>query len=256
MFLAIDIGNTSIEYGFFEGRTLQEVYRQKSEFVRSYDDTAISLRLFMEEHRIYKADVEDILISSVVPSLNSTLTQCCKILFDKMPSFIGPGFSSGIPIHSDNPKEVGSDLIADCALAKSLFGEPTLIVDLGTATKLILLDKNLAFSGCVIAPGIRISLTALVGKAALLNDIDIKIPNKVLGKNTVDSINSALTYGNAHALIGLANDIEKQAGYPMKRIIGGGYAEFLKSLMSDYTYIDNLTLKGIEAIYHWRKNHD
>lgn len=253
MFLAIDCGNTSTEFGFFEGQTLSHAYRVKVDAKKTSDDYIVALSLFLESRKIDATSVQDILISSVVPSFNETLKEICENLFHLEPFFIGPGFPSGIRINTDNPKEVGSDLIADCAGAKALFLAPAIIVDLGTATKVILMGKDGAFEGCAIAPGMAISLNALVGKAAMLTEIDIKIPEKKLGKNTADSISSALTYGNVYAIRGLADAIEEEAGYPCKRVITGGYSKLIKELLPEFEYVHRLSLHGIKAIFDRKK---
>lgn len=254
MFLAIDVGNSSTELGFFEGDQLMYAYRMKSDTSRSKDDYALNVELFVKSKGI--CGVSEILISSVVPSFNNIIEGICQDVFHLCPNFIGPKYPSGIRVNSDNPKEVGADLICDCAAARYLFGEDAIIADLGTASKLILCKADGTFEGCTIAPGIGISLNALVGNAALLSEVDIKIPKHHLGKNTQDSINSALTYGHAHGLIELANDIEHDYKKPLKRIISGGFARILHPLMGEFTYVENLTLLGIYAIYERNNHHD
>ena len=253
MFLAIDCGNTSVEFGFFENHQLLCTYRAKLVTGKPSDDYIVGLSLFLESKKIDPSSVQDALISSVVPSFNEALRETVLSVFHLEPFFIGPGFASGVRVNSDNPKEVGADLIADCAGAKALFGAPAIICDLGTASKVILCGPDGAFEGCVIAPGVGISLNALVGKAALLGEVDVKIPAKHLGKNTADSISSALTYGNAYALKGLADQIEKEAGYSCKRILTGGYSKLVRPLMEEYQYISHLGLYGLQAMMDRRK---
>ena len=253
MFLAVDLGNTSVVFAFFEGNDIVCDYRMKTDSKMTPDDYCVKLSLYLESKHINPELIRDILVSSVVPSLNEAIVFVCETLFHIKPLFIGPGVPSGIRVNTDNPKEVGGDLIADCAGAKALFNEPCLIVDLGTATKLIVMGKDGAFEGCCIAPGVAISLSALVGNAALLGDVDIKIPSKTLGKNTGDSISSALTYGTAYSIKGLADALEKEVGYPLKRVLTGGYARILGPLLPDYHYEPNLTLIGIKAIFE--RNH-
>ena len=249
MFLAIDCGNTSVEFGFFEDHELCHIYRAKTTTKKTSDAYAIDLSSFLTNKNIQKESVQAILISSVVPSFNETLREVCQSVFGLEPFLIGPGFPSGVRINTDNPKEVGGDLIADCAGAKALFGGPAIICDLGTATKIILMGPDGSFEGCTIAPGLAISLSALVGKAALLGEVDIRIPEKKLGKNTADCISSSLTYGTSYAIKGLADEIEKEAGYPCKRIITGGYSKLLLPLLGEFTYASHLALRGIYAIY-------
>lgn len=253
MFLAIDCGNSTVEFGFFESRKLVCTYKVKLAANKTSDEYILGLNIFLSEKMIARDSIDSILISSVVPSFNETLRDISLNVFGIEPSFLGPGFSSGVRVNTDNPKEVGSDLIADCAGAAAIFGAPCIICDLGTATKIILCGKEGSFEGCVIAPGIGISLSALVGKAALIGDIDIKTPAKYLGKNTSDSISSALTYGNAFAIRSLADKIEEEAGYPCKRILTGGFSKLVRDLLPEYEYASRLVLFGLNAMNERKK---
>ena len=253
MFLAIDCGNTTVEFAFFIENDLCCTHRVKLDATKSSDEYQVALTLFLQSRSIKPQEVDGALASSVVPSFNSTLKAIVSNVFGLDLPFVGPGFPSGIRINTDNPKEVGADLICDCAGAKHCFGYPCIIVDLGTASKVILLGKDGSFEGCVIAPGVGISLKALVGNAAMIGEVDIKIPAKHLGKNTADCISSALTYGNAYALTALADQIEKEAGYSCKRILTGGFGQLIQPLMRDFIYSKHLALRGIKAIFDRKK---
>ena len=253
MLLAVDIGNTTTVVGFYNGPKLEYRYSIRSDYGHSLEEISSSFSLFLKDKGIERKTFEGAIISCVVPSLETWWKALLKDEYGLRPYVVGPKLKTGLVIKTDNPKEVGSDLIADAVAAKSLYGENVLIADLGTANKVILIGKDGAFEGCTIALGIGLSARALSLDAALLPSVSMEIPNRVLGKNTPDSMNSALTYGVSYEIRGLCDAIEKEAGVPCKRIMTGGYARFLKDLLNDFEYVDELTLLGLRLIYERNK---
>ena len=155
-----------------------------------------------------------------------------------------------LPIRIDNPNELGSDLVCDSVGAKVRYGNGLIIVDLGTANKLLVIDKDGNFVGCVITPGLKISMKALSASAAQLMDTSLVAPSKIIGKNSSDSINSGIIYGTIKMIDGLCDDIEKEVGYKLKRIVTGGNSYLITDHIKDnYIYDNNLIFEGLYQIY-------
>ena len=249
MLLAVDVGNTLTDLGFYEGDKLLHLYKTRSETSKSYEEYIATLTLFLKSEGIDKKQITGGIFSSVVPSLSEIWKRIFQEYFGVRPFFVGPKLSTGIKIDTDNPKEVGADLICDAVGAKEKYGPRCIICDLGTATKTILLDDKGAFAGCTIGTGLAVGLQALVHNTAVLPEVGLVTPKKVLGKNTVDSMNSAFTYGTAFELRGLADAIEKEAGYPCKRILCGGYSRYVKDLLPDFIYDETLLLDALLTLY-------
>ncbi len=249
MLLAVDVGNTLTDLGLYDGDKLLFQYKTRSDTSKSYEEYLASLTIFLESRKIEAKIVDSGIISSVVPSLESLWKKLFREFFGVRALTIGPKLATGIKIDTDNPKEVGADLICDAAGAVAKGLTPCVIADLGTATKVILVDENGHFAGCTIGTGLAVGLNALVHNTAALPEVGLAIPKKVLGKNTRDSMNSAFTYGTAFEVKGLADAIEKEAGYPCKRVLTGGYSEYVQPLLGDWTYDRTLLLEGLVAIY-------
>ncbi|MDY6430152.1 MAG: type III pantothenate kinase [Bacilli bacterium] len=250
MVICVDIGNTLTDIGFFnEEKKLFKVLNYRSERIISEEEIFSSFSLFLASNRIEIESLEGVIISSVVPSLEAIYSRMFKNKFNVECMVIGKGIKLGLPINTDYPKEVGADLIMDAVGAKAKYGNKCIIVDMGTANKVILLDDKGAFAGCVIAPGVNISSHALFDKTAALHEISLEIPKKVLGKNTKDSLNSAFTFGTAFSLTNLALAIEKEAGYECKKILTGGLSSLFVPLFEGYEYEKNLILEGLYATY-------
>ena len=249
MLLAVDIGNTTSVVGFFEGEELKYRYSTRSDYGHSREEISSSFSLFLKDKGIAKEELKEAIISSVVPSLGVIWKEILKENYGIRPFVLGPRLKTGIAVRTDNPKEVGSDLIADAIGAKALYEEDVLIADLGTANKIILLGKGGAFEGCTIGVGLGMAAKALASDTAALPDVSLEIPAKVLGKNTADSMNSALTYGFAAEIRGLCDMIEKEAGRPLKRVLTGGYGYRLNSLLPEFEFVPSLLLDGLRIAY-------
>ena len=249
MLIAVDVGNTLTDIGFYDGDDLRFVFKTKSDPSRSYDECQASLELFLRSRELDPKEVDGAILCSVVPSLEKIWSKLLLTVFEVRPLLVGPKLKTGLPIKTDNPKEVGADLIADAVGAKKKYGSNVIIADLGTATKLILLNSKGEFEGCCIGIGLSIGLDALVKRTAALPEVNLNVPKHVIGKNTSDSMNSALTYGTAAQIQGLAKMIEKEAGVPCKRILTGGYSHFIASLLPDWEYDENLLFIGLKDIF-------
>ncbi|MCR5349144.1 MAG: type III pantothenate kinase [Bacilli bacterium] len=249
MLLAIDVGNTMTDFGFFGSEGDPLFYRTRSRRDITLQEAKASLTIFIKSIGEKTLPVEGAIIASVVPSLTLIYVALCKELFGVEAKVLGPGLKSGIRIVTDNPKEVGADMIAAAVGAKEEYGDACIICDFGTATKVILLDETGAFAGCTIGAGVGLQAESLSSSAALLPEVSLQIPAKILGKNTNDCMNSALTYGNAFAASALADGIEKEAGYPCKRVLTGGFSSTVAPLLPGYAHDPYLVLKGLASIY-------
>ena len=253
MNVCIDVGNTTISIGFYkDGKLYQKmvhntiINRTEDEYVVLLDNTLSSLKIGADE-------IDIIVFSSVVPSVNQPLKSALKRVINVPVLTIGPGIKIGVALNVDNPNEIGADLIADLVGAKEKYGYPTLIIDLGTASKILLLDKNGAFVSCVITPGLSLSAASLSSKAALLPEVSLEAPKTILAKNTVEAMNAGIVLGHAEMVRGLVKRYEQEIGYTCKHILTGGSAVYLKDVLEEsYIYDLNLNLDGLYAIL--RKN--
>lgn len=251
MLLAIDIGNTMTNFGVFDNEKIIATYKFETSSVTSKDDAKVKGAGFMMLHKEVK-EIDGVIISSVVPTKTSLYVDMASDWGVKALT-LGPGLKTGLKLKVDYPSEVGADLIADTVGALTKYGPACLVVDLGTANKYILLDKDGAFAGLSIAPGVRISINALVSGAAALPEVNLKAPKNVVGKNTLDCMNSGIIFGTVFEIEGFAKAFEKEAGYSLKKIITGGNSRYVIDNLDGFTYDENLTLFGLAAIYSKRK---
>ena len=249
MLLAIDVGNTLTDVGVFDNHKLIRTFLTESVSTKSADEYETILSLFIQSKSIDPREIGAVIISSVVPSLTRVFSLLSEKIFHCSPVILGPRLKSGLLLKVDHPAEVGSDLVADAVGALHKYGPSCVIVDLGTANKVILLDKTGAFSGVAIAPGFKISIDALVEKTAALPEVSLTVPKSVIGKNTEDAMNSGMIYGTGFAVRGLAEAFEKEAGYPLKKILTGGNAPYVKDVLPDFTYDEWILLEGLRDIY-------
>ena len=243
MLLLFDVGNTNICIATCENDVIDESITRITTLVnRSSDEYFLILKEMIELNK-----VKNVAISSVVPDVTNILKEMCIKHLNINPLILGPGVKTGVKIVADNPREVGADLICDVAGVKD---EEALIIDLGTATKYIY-AKNNTLKGVVIAPGVVVSIKALSANAALLPEIDIKTPTKVLGNNTISCMQSGVTYGVASQVDGMILRIKEEVGNPNLKVIAtGGLANLIVPLTKNDIKIDNLlTLRGLLEVY-------
>ena len=249
MNLCIDVGNTTIGMGFFKEEKLIKTLSFTVDDRKTKDEYISLLKQSLKENNLIDSKIDHIIFSSVVPSINESLIEALKELFEVEPLLIGPGIKTGLKIRVDNPNEVGNDLIAVMVGAKEKYGFPCLIADLGTASKVLLIDKEGAFISCMIMPGLSLSVTSLTNRAALLPEIAIRRPKNVLSKNTIDAINNGVVYGHADMITGIVNRYEKEIGYKCKHILSGGGAIYVKDILDDsYVFDATLCLEGLNHI--------
>lgn len=251
MLLAIDVGNTNIVVGVFDGERLVRNWRLATDYNRSADEIGLFFVHMLNHSGIKAGDISDVIVSSVVPQVMLSLELAVRSYLKRKPIVVGPGIKTGINIRYDNPKEVGADRIVNAVAAHTIYGGPAIVIDFGTATTFCAIEKNADYLGGVIYPGIEISLNALTEHAAKLPKIELERPARVIGKNTKASIQSGVVYGYAgliEKIVGLMK--EEMAGSDIKVIATGGMAPMISEVTSAVDILDpNLTLKGLKIIY-------
>jgi len=248
MVLLVDVGNSNILFGFSDGKEILNTFRFKSVKDITTDEYYLIIKTMLDEYKI-----DDVIISSVVPIITSALKKLFVKYLKKEPLIVGPGVKTGIEPKCDDPKSVGSDLICDSAGAMKYYDE-SIVIDLGTATKYIHV-KNNRFLGCSIAPGVSISMKALVNNAALLPSVELQVPKKVLSTNTINCMQSGVLYGFASQVDGMIDRIIEEINNPNVSIIatGGLSGVIIPLCKHNIKRIENLTLYGLLEIYNKNK---
>ncbi len=250
MILAIDIGNTNIVLGGIENGEITFEARIATDLIKTSDQYCAELKTMLALYGVQGENIEGSIISSVVPPvLNSFRTAVYK-LTGKDCLVVGPGIKTGLNIRMDNPAEVGSDLIVVAVAAIAKYGTPLLLVDMGTATTVTVVDESGCFIGGCICPGVKISMEALTGRTAQLPGIHLDEPRCAIGKNTRDCMRSGIMYGAAAMLDGLLDRMEAELGTKAKVIATGGMARFVIPLCKrEIVYDRHLLLDGLSLLY-------
>lgn len=257
--LAIDIGNTNLTFGLIEGEEIVHQWRSMTNRDRTSDEYGIEMEQVLRHFHIKKKEIDDIVISSVVPNLMYTFPSMCRNYLHKDPIIVGEGTRTGMHIRYDNPKEVGADRIVNAVAAREKYGAPLIIVDLGTAITHDVVSVEGEFIGGTIAPGIGISTDALFMRTAKLPKIELIDPNQAIGKTTVQSMQAGIVYGYIGLIDGITEQIMQEMGLEkkdVKVIATGGFASLI-SLKSKYVdHVDkDLTLRGLQLIYKRTKEY-
>ena len=254
MILAIDIGNTSIALGGFIANELKFVVRLSTDVTKTEDEYASKILNILNLHGVNRENVEGAIISSVVPPLNTIMKSAIQLAYGVEPLMVCPGIKTGIGILCDSPSSVGADLICSCVAANMLYSAPSLIIDIGTATKMIVTNKNGAFIGVSIIPGVMMGLKALANGTAQLPQVGLEAPATVVGKNTVDCMKSGIIFGHASMMDGMIDRINAEVGENLPVIVTGGYAKVIAPYCNHEMVIDEyLVLKGLNIIYNKNK---
>lgn len=256
MILAIDIGNTNIVTGVItkEGRALFNS-RIKTDSSRTADQYAIDLKNILELYGTRAGDIDGSIISSVVPPVLNAIKVAVKIVTGKYPLIIGPGIKTGLNILTDNPSATGSDRIVTAVAALSKFKPPIIIIDMGTATTIEVVDKNKNYIGGCICPGVMTSLDALSSKAAQLPFISLEKPKNAIGKNTVDCMRNGVILGSAAMLDGLIDYFEEELGEKTTHVATGGLNQKIIPYCRHKIYsCENLLMEGLYIIYNKNKH--
>lgn len=254
MILVIDMGNTTINLGIYHDDKLIKTYKTTTDKKKTLDEYMIIFSSFFVDLNV-KESFKGCFISSVVPSLDKVLEDAIRKVFKiNNIKFVTSGTKTKMMIKIEHPNELGADLACDSVGAITKYGYPCVIVDLGTANKILFVDKDGAFIGGSISSGLSLSINALIDNASLLREFSLKTPTKSLGKNTIDCLNIGHIVGLKHQIIGIVSDVTKEVGYEFKKILTGGNARYLTSLLPNYIYDENLILDGLYQIYKYN-NH-
>ena len=251
MILTLDIGNTNIKTALFEGMEMVQYWRVSTDRNMSSDEYGILLmNLFAHKH-ISPDQVNGIMISSVVPQINFTIEHMCRTYFNQEPRIIGPGVKTGINIKYENPRELGSDRIANAVAAYELYGGPCITIDFGTATSFGVISEKGEFLGGAICPGLKLAAEALTERAAKLPRFELSKPDSVIGRTTVSNMQAGIVYGYIGQINYLVERMKKELGAPEAKVIAtGGLAVLVAGESNVIDVMDGLlTLKGLCLIH-------
>ncbi len=250
MILTVDIGNSNIVLGGVRDDVIVFEARLRTDSTKTSDEYCIDLKMILEVYKLNAENIEGSIIASVVPQvLNSMQTAIVK-LTGKAPLVVGPGLKTGLNIAIDNPAQTGADLVVGCVAALREHHAPMIVIDMGTATTMIVLDKKSAMIGGTIMPGVKISMDALTGRTALLPGLQLDQPKKAIGRNTIDCMRSGLMLGNACMIDGMIDRMEEELGYKTTVVATGGIAKFvLPMCRHEIIYDKDLLVKGLAALY-------
>ncbi len=249
MLLAIDVGNTHIMLGVYKDESIAVYWRLATRKESTEDELGMIVKNLLHNSHLELNDIKAIAISSVVPPLMYSLERMANKYFNLKPLIVGPGIKTGLNIVTDNPREVGADRIVNAVAAYNLYGGPLIIVDFGTATTFCALSKTGDYLGGVIAPGIGISLEALFEKAAKLPRVEILRPERVIGKDTVASMQSGIVYGFVGQVDGIVRKMIDEFSVQPKVIATGGFASLIASESGTICEVNSLlTLEGLRII--------
>ena len=251
MFFAIDVGNTNIKIGIFDGKNLITTFRMNSQIIHTTDEYGLMLKQIPEVQGIDLTKIEGAIISSVVPKVMESLHNAIVKYFGIKPIIVGPGIKTGIKLTSSNPKEVGADRLVDVVSGYEKYGGPLLVIDFGTATTYNLVTADGSFSVGITAPGVKISAKALWEDAAKLPEIEIKKPSSILATETVTSMQAGLIYGQIGATKYIIEQVKKEMGYDNLKVVAtGGMGSIISPEVEEIDYYDiNLTIDGLRILY-------
>ena len=254
MILTIDIGNSNIVIGGVEGEKILFEARLRTEATKTSDQYCVDLKILLDVYGIDRSTVEGAIIASVVPQVLNSFQTAIKKLTGKTSLVVGPGLKTGLNIKIDNPSQTGADLVVGCVAALREHKPPLIVVDMGTATTMVVLDESGALIGGCICPGVRISVDALTERTALLPGLQLDQPKKAIGRNTIDCMRSGIMMGNAAMLDGMVERMEEELGQKCTVIATGGIAKFITPLCRrPMIYDKDLLVKGLAALYRDNK---
>ena len=254
MILAIDIGNTNIVVGCIDKEKIYFIERLSTVRTKTELEYAIDLKTVLDIYHIRRTDIEGCIISSVVPQITNVAKLAAEKILKKEVLVLGPGVKTGLNIMLDNPGEMGAGRVADAVAALTYYPVPLVIVDMGTATTVSVVDEKKRYLGGMILPGVRVSLDALTSRASQLSGISIEEPKKLIGKNTVDCMKSGILYGNAAAVDGIIDRIEEELGKKVTAIATGGMSgKIIPHCKRKIIQDEDLLLKGLLIIYEKNK---
>lgn len=254
MILVVDIGNSNVVIGGVEEEKIAFEARLRTDATKTSDEYCIDLKSILDINDVNKDCIEGSIIASVVPQVLNTFQTAVMKLTGKKALVVGPGLKTGLNIAIDNPSQTGADLVVGSVAALREHKPPMIVIDMGTATTMVVLDKNGALIGGSISPGVKISLDALTGGTALLPGLQLDQPKRAIGRNTTDCMRSGVMMGAACMLDGMIQRMEEELGYKTKVIVTGGIARFVIPMCRrEMIYDKDLLVKGLAALYRENK---
>lgn len=254
MLLALDIGNTNIAIGVFQGSELMEHWKIRTEAERTCDEYMVVLRGLLQSAPEIREQISGVIISSVVPPLTPVFQKLSREMFGVKPLTVGPGLKTGMPIKYENPQEVGADRVVSALAALEMYGGPCIVVDFGTATTFDAVSAQGEYLGGAIAPGVQISAEALFARTAKLPSIEIRRPEKAIGRTTVASMQSGLYFGFVGQVTVLIERIQAELSGNAKVVATGGFASLVRSEIDAIDHTEpHLVLLGLCYLYHRHK---
>ena len=254
MILTIDIGNSNIVLGGVRDDEIVFEARLRTEATKTSDQYCVDLKILMEVYGVSNTEIEGTIIASVVPQVLNSMRTAIQKLTGKVPLVVGPGLKTGLNILLENPGQTGADLVVADVAALREHKPPLIVIDMGTATTMSVLDKNGAHIGGCIIPGVKISMDALTDRTALLPGLQLDQPKRAIGRNTIDAMRSGIMLGTACMLDGMVERMEAELGYKTTVIATGGIAKFIVPMCkTPMIYDKDLIIKGLAALYRDNK---
>ena len=254
MILAIDMGNSNIVIGCIDDEKSYFEERLSTDKSKTALEYAIGFHTVLELYNIDVSRIEGAIISSVVPLLTNVVKSAVEKIIGKTPLVVGPGIKTGLNLQMDNPRSVGSDLIVDAVAGITEYGAPLILIDMGTATTMSVVDKDNNYVGGVIMTGLRLAMESLSSRASQLFNVSLEVPKNVIGKNTTDCMKSGIVLGNAACIDGMIDRLEEELGYSTTVVATGGLAHVVIPLCKHDIIVDDaLLLKGLKIIYDKNK---
>lgn len=250
MILAVDIGNSNIVIGGIEGMDIRFEARLRTDATKTSDEYCIDLKMILEVYEVQADRLEGAIISSVVPQVLNSMKTAIKKLTGHNALVVGPGLKTGLNIKIENPAQTGADLVVGSVAVLREHKAPIIVIDMGTATTVTVLDETGAFIGGSICPGVKISLDALTDRTALLPGLQLDQPKRAIGRNTIDCMRSGIMLGTACMLDGLVERMEEELGSKATVVATGGIAKFIVPMCrTPIIYDKDLLLKGLAILY-------
>lgn len=255
MILAIDIGNTNIVIGCVDEKKTYFIERLATVKTKTELEYAIDIKVVLELYGISREDIKGGIICSVVPQITSIVRLAAEKVLRRQILVVGPGIKTGLNILMDNPAQLGSDLVAGAVAGINEYPLPLIILDMGTATTICVIDEKKNYIGGMILPGVMVSLNSLTAHAAQLQGISLEPPRQMIGKNTIDCMKSGIINGNAAVVDGMIDRIEEEIGKKATAVATGGLAKAIVPYCRRKVILDdNLLLKGLLIIYNKNKS--
>jgi type III pantothenate kinase len=251
MILALDMGNTNIVLGCIENDgTIVFTERFSTDLNKTELEYAVLIKTVLELHNVSKENLIGSIIASVVPPLTHILKEALRKLLSSEPLVVGAGLKTGLNIHLDDPSTLGADLVVDSVAALNIYGAPAIVIDMGTATTITVLDKEGTYGGGAIFPGVNVSVEALAAGTSLLPRVSLGAPRKQIATNTIDAIKSGIIFGEASRIDGMIDRFQKEMGYDSKVVATGGLASVIvPHCKHDIITDPSLMLKGLKILY-------